>query len=441
MKAVTLRCEGCGAPLDVRSSTGGSVRCGYCGRTLVLVDKETARVAEDSAAPASSLTDALLRGYTGKDCGEARRTPGPGLDQERWQATAHSVWPISGRASSSWGGGWSTDKIIGPPRVFPKDGDYRGAWAPATRQSAVEWLEATFPEAGDIKKIRVFETCDPGTTFALTIRDNNGDELIWQQEPRHIASPSQLLEITVDPPRPIRSVRIYVANHLGRRWSEIDTICLYAKQPIPEALRQKPKRRWLTSAGCLVLSLLGMGALVAFGFYTSRADPPPPPEPAASSIRGATIEEWTGAWDTSAISWAEAVTGASSEYSANANSAGQALGPPDVFPIYGDNPAAWAPSGADNGTHWVDLRFDGSLATAVVIVETSGTGAVSRVDDTTDPTAHVTLWEGETIAPARARALRLTLPSSRPITSVRVFLDTERVSGWNELDAIGLIPQ
>jgi hypothetical protein len=34
----------------------------------------------------------------------------------------------------------------------------------------------------------------------------------------------------------------------------------------------------------------------------------------------------------------------------------------------------------------------------------------------------------------------VTLPAPRSISAVRLVLDTRRVAGWNEVDAIGLVP-
>jgi hypothetical protein len=55
--------------------------------------------------------------------------------------------------------------------------------------------------------------------------------------------------------------------------------------------------------------------------------------------------------------------------------------------------------------------------------------------------APVALWSGE--VPAKSgvsRILRLDLAERRPIAALRVVLDTRRVAGWNEIDAIGIVP-
>ena len=117
----------------------------------------------------------------------------------------------------------------------------------------------------------------------------------------------------------------------------------------------------------------------------------------------------------------------------------RALGMPDVFPAYGDMVNAWAPEPTDDGGEWLTVRFPTSVqASAVLIVETYGAGALARVDDlSTSPPS--TLWEGQTGA-SGSRVLRLSLPTPRPIHTIRLILDTTRVSGWNEIDAVGLVP-
>ena len=40
-----------------------------------------------------------------------------------------------------------------------------------------------------------------------------------------------------------------------------------------------------------------------------------------------------------------------------------------------------------------------------------------------------------------SRILSLELAETRPLSHVRIVLDTSRTAGWNEIDAIGLVPR
>ena len=79
-------------------------------------------------------------------------------------------------------------------------------------------------------------------------------------------------------------------------------------------------------------------------------------------------------------------------------------------------------------------------ATAVVWVESFHPGAVVRVDDLSVPSRPVTLWEGlsGTGSSSEGMVHSLELSPARSIERIRIVLDTERVSGWNSIDAVGL---
>ena len=132
---------------------------------------------------------------------------------------------------------------------------------------------------------------------------------------------------------------------------------------------------------------------------------------------------------------------ASSEYGSNAWSAKQTLGQPDYYPNYGDNGSAWAPAYINNGMQWVELGFaEAVYVDYVEIYETYNPGAVVKVElvDTTGR-RHL-IWEGKGgSAGTAARVFRVkndivTVPCQR----VRITLDTDSVSGWNEIDAVSM---
>lgn len=186
------------------------------------------------------------------------------------------------------------------------------------------------------------------------------------------------------------------------------------------------------------------------GSYTVRGrasfvvDPPAPLTLLPSvdrALDGATVRERSTLDDAPGqIAWATSSHGFSSQYADPAWSAAQAVGRPDVFPRHGDLQEAWASKAPDAGTEWLILGFDTTEpATAVRIVETLHPGALVRVDDVSGPTS-VALWAGTTESLTdRSRVLEVVLPEARAITRLRLVLDTRRVAGWNEIDAVGLV--
>ncbi len=439
-------CPSCGAPLEPPEGRS-VVECSYCGRKLEVEGEKTRQVDEGSAR---SLTDKLLQGYGGSDYGEGKRYGVVDMRARDWKCWERGVWPIEGCASSSFGTGWAARAVVGAPRVYPRCGDRMGAWAPGTARSHVEWIEARYPSgAPPVKAIRVFETCVPGATYAVTAREDGDHELLWEGKPTRMGNTAQVLEIRVDPPRKLSAVRAYVSNSLGNQWTEIDTIGLVAPEPIPVAMRRKPPRFRPAHKALLIAAIAGAAIFLAASICSTAElnEESETPELASpvESVTGAVMKVWqtdvAGMTDAGTV-WASTAVGRSSAYGKDDWSAARALGPPDVFPAHLDSKQAWAPRQQNRGQEWITVGFAGvKNAGSVIVVETLNPGALVRIDDLSDPDAPVVLWRGTTSAPGKSRILSLELPEPRNISRLRLVLDTKRVAGWNEIDAIGLVPR
>lgn len=141
--------------------------------------------------------------------------------------------------------------------------------------------------------------------------------------------------------------------------------------------------------------------------------------------------------------WASTVRGFSSQYTADHWAAARVLGAPDVFPGHGDNVNAWAPLGADDHDEWIEVGFAQPMrASAVEVFETLNPGAVSAIELVTASGARLTAYQGQPAAlGAIANRLHADLGcTDEPIVAVNVKLASPQVAGWNELDAIGLVP-
>ena len=147
--------------------------------------------------------------------------------------------------------------------------------------------------------------------------------------------------------------------------------------------------------------------------------------------------------------WATSVRGFSTQYSADAWSAKKVLGAPDVFPGTGDNENAWASEGADDRAEWLEVGFAQPRSiSAVQIYETFNPGAVGRIElvTTTGRRIEVRVARSSSTSndsEAGDESLLSVAPmacTSEPIAAVRVHVDSKAVEGWNEIDAIGVVP-
>jgi hypothetical protein len=117
----------------------------------------------------------------------------------------------------------------------------------------------------------------------------------------------------------------------------------------------------------------------------------------------------------------------------------QAVGEPDTMQS-GDLPTAWAPLQPDGGDEWLKLEYEKSVDVAEVRVrETHNPGAISKVTAFLANGSEVTLWEGVEPKAEAPVEMSFTVPDNVHAKSIKVYLDTKRVPGWNEIDAVQLI--
>ena len=133
---------------------------------------------------------------------------------------------------------------------------------------------------------------------------------------------------------------------------------------------------------------------------------------------------------------------ASSQYGSNSWSALQMTGAPNTYPQHGDKDTAWAPSYANSGMEWVELTYPRLLLWNGLISMKHTTGAITKVElIDASGTSHL-VWQGKAAAltPAQARVFQVQNQTVRiPSNKVRITLETDKVSGWNEIDAVGLL--
>jgi hypothetical protein len=117
----------------------------------------------------------------------------------------------------------------------------------------------------------------------------------------------------------------------------------------------------------------------------------------------------------------------------------QALGAPDVTDLDADDARAWAPATADGGLEWLEVEFAAPMrANLVRVHETCRSGALQELVLVLDDGTRETGWRGTSSRP-RPGVFEVPIQPSRPVRAVRLVLDTARVSGWNEIDAVELV--
>jgi hypothetical protein len=117
----------------------------------------------------------------------------------------------------------------------------------------------------------------------------------------------------------------------------------------------------------------------------------------------------------------------------------QATGEPDTFQA-GDISTAWASLEQDGGEEWLKLEYEKSVDIAEIRVrETHNPGAISKVTAFLANGTELTLWEGVEPQATAPVEMSFQVPDTVNAKSVKVYLDTKRVPGWNEIDAVELI--
>jgi len=145
---------------------------------------------------------------------------------------------------------------------------------------------------------------------------------------------------------------------------------------------------------------------------------------------------------TDQVRWASGVVAFSSQYSSPGWAAAQALGYPDTYPRYGDFGTTWASATPDGQREFLELSFDDpSPANYIAVLETLDPGAIDSVYTWNPIANHYDLvWSAAAVAQSlQARLWAVTFPTTAyAVSRVRLAINSPAVSGWNEIDAVGI---
>jgi hypothetical protein len=118
----------------------------------------------------------------------------------------------------------------------------------------------------------------------------------------------------------------------------------------------------------------------------------------------------------------------------------QVLGPPNTTGP-GDIRTAWAPATQDGQQEWIVLEYDSAVKPVAILVhETHNPGAVTKVSHFPRLGHEKILWEGTDPTPVGAGAgvSRLPVAANIKTNRIKLYIDSPGVSGWNEIDAVGI---
>jgi len=118
----------------------------------------------------------------------------------------------------------------------------------------------------------------------------------------------------------------------------------------------------------------------------------------------------------------------------------QATGAPDT-PIDGDLGTAWASKRPEMGIVTLDLEYDRAVRVdGVRVHETLAPGALVRIEVRGPDGAWEAVWSGEERpGPSPWWSEPPIRPTYYSTNAIRLVIDTDRVPGWNEIDAVELV--
>lgn len=145
--------------------------------------------------------------------------------------------------------------------------------------------------------------------------------------------------------------------------------------------------------------------------------------------------------------WASKVVAFSSEYSdaltTKENRAIQVLGRPNKLPQIGMSACAWQPLTQNNTQEeFIIVSFDTLMTIQqVAVAENYGQGCVVRVEAFDEFDNLKLLWTNKSAPSGEVgKMLNIVLQKPTPfkVRSIKVVLNTNRIKGWSQIDAIGI---
>lgn len=141
--------------------------------------------------------------------------------------------------------------------------------------------------------------------------------------------------------------------------------------------------------------------------------------------------------------WAYNLIGFSSEFSYKICSAKEILGKPSIINNYVESPCAWAPQNErSNNEEWIHVGFENpQFCQQVVINETFNPGAISKVYLVLEDNTEEMVFENKQFPYVDDIGRMFYIffdKTDLKVKSLKLFLQTSRIPGFNYIDAIGI---
>ncbi len=147
------------------------------------------------------------------------------------------------------------------------------------------------------------------------------------------------------------------------------------------------------------------------------------------------------------VQWAAKVIGFSSELSNLKNprqyNAHQILGKPSKLPTIGNSPCAWSPaSDASPVEEWIKVGYKNPMPIKQIgVAENFNAGAITKIyayDPQDKEYLVYTNQKDTTHVPGRMLNIYFKEATAFKVAALKIVLNTRRISGWNQVDAVGI---
>ncbi len=145
-------------------------------------------------------------------------------------------WAVAATASSTYGdkspdatSSYTAHMTTGVPNV-EKYSDHGNAWATATPDKGIEWLDVTFANAVAATQIRIRQNYAPGAIIKVELLVENGaKQTVWEGVDDQQYAPGTIAWFDRSFPRTtdrVKGARITLATNAVPGWNEIDAVQL-----------------------------------------------------------------------------------------------------------------------------------------------------------------------------------------------------------------------
>lgn len=155
----------------------------------------------------------------------------PPIETIQW---ASSVRAVSSEYSST---SWSAQQVLGPPNVYPGNGDNTLAWASRDADAATEFIEVGFAQPTAMRELQIVETYNPGAIASVETIDVQGTRTTLipcggtfttgachANQIGPAGSAAQITKVPLTCGSAIAAVRVTLASGAVPGWNELDAI-------------------------------------------------------------------------------------------------------------------------------------------------------------------------------------------------------------------------